>query len=77
MIVHGGRRWGTATELGQALGVAPAVIRNYARRDGLESVRMYDDAGRPEVRYPLDQAQTIERAKRRSGRGRPRVDATV
>jgi len=73
MIRHGGQRYGTAAEIGQALGVGPHVIRNYAARDGLPAVRMTDDAGRPEVRYPLDQAAEIERSKRQGGRGRPRT----
>ena len=57
-----GQRYGTAAEVAKALGVTEAAVRNWARRDGLPAVRMTDDAGRPEVRYPLDQAAEIGRA---------------
>ena len=75
MIWANGEQWGTAAEIAEALGgdVTPAMVRNWARRDGLPSVRMAGDRG-PEVRYPLGPAARIEAAKRRSGRGRPRRD---
>ena len=74
MIRAGGREYGTAAEIAEALGpdVTEAMVRNWARRDGLVRVRMAGPDGRPEVRYPLDQAAQIEAAKRKSGRGRPR-----
>ncbi|MEO3929251.1 hypothetical protein ABGB07_36180 [Micromonosporaceae bacterium B7E4] len=73
MIQHDGQRYGTAAEIGKLLGVRPHVIRNYAARDGLTAVRMEDEHGRPQVRYPVDQASEIEHAKRTSGRGAPRT----
>jgi hypothetical protein len=74
MIRHDGRDWGTAEQLAQALGpdVTAAMLRNWASRDGLAKIRMADGAGRPEVRYPLDQAAEIEARKRIAQRGRPR-----
>ena len=73
-----GRWWGTAAELAAHLTtpedtVTDSMIRNWARRDGLTKTRIADASGRPQVRYPLDQAAAIEAAKRRSQRGRPRV----
>lgn len=73
-----GRFWGTAAELAKHLTttedtVTDSMIRNWARRDGLDAVRTTDAHGRPQVRYRLDQAAAIEAAKRRSSRGRPRV----
>jgi len=73
-----GRWWGTAAELAAHLTtpedkVTDSMIRNWARRDGLEAARTTDHIGRPQVRYPLDQAAALEAAKRRSSRGRPRV----
>ena len=73
-----GRWWGTAAELAAHLTtpedkVTDGMIRNWARRDGLDAVRTTDERGRPRVLYRLDQAATLEAAKRRSQRGRPRV----
>jgi hypothetical protein len=64
-----GREYGTAQQIAARLGgdVTVAMVRNWAARDGLESIRV----GRT-VYYPLDQAATIERDKRVTGRGRPR-----
>ncbi len=78
LIDQHGIRWGTAAELAQHLGhgVTAAAIRNWARRDGLTSARMTDDDGRPQVRYPLDQAAAIDRAKRHAKRGRSRTNLT-
>lgn len=75
MIQVAGEWWGTAAELGEQLGVEAAVVRSWARRDGLAAVRTVDDAGRPQVRYLLGQAVQIDRSKRHGGRGRPRVAA--
>lgn len=78
LIRHAGDLWGTATQIAARLGpdVTPAMIRNWARRDGLPTARMRDANGRPEVRYPLGRATDIEAAKYLSGRGRKRrVDA--
>lgn len=74
MIEVDGRKWGTVAEIATALGpdVTPTMVRNWARRDGLSRVRLVDEDGRPEVRYPYDQAAAIEAAKRLGGRGRPR-----
>ena len=71
MITLNGRRYGTATEIANALGtdVTVAMVRSWARRDGLERHR--DQTG--SVRYPLDHAAEIERRKRASRRGRPRT----
>ena len=68
------RQWGTAAEIAEALGpdVTATTVRWWARNDGLTAIRHRDDAGRPRVRYPLDEAAAIEAAKRMSGRGRPR-----
>ncbi|TDC81890.1 hypothetical protein E1193_13380 [Micromonospora sp. KC606] len=65
MIYAAGRHWGTDRELAAALGpdVTPAMIRRWRDRDGLTTI---------EGRSPLDEAATIEAAKRRSTRGRPR-----
>ncbi|MGA4726282.1 hypothetical protein ACPB67_02580 [Micromonospora taraxaci] len=65
MIYAAGRYWGTAAQLAAALGpdVTPAMIRRWRDRDGLTTI---------DGRSPLDQAATIEAAKRRSTRGRPR-----
>lgn len=78
LVDDNGTRWGTAAELAQHLGggVTIAAIRNWARRDGLTSARMTDDDGRPEVRYALDQAAAIDRAKRHAKRGRTRTNLT-
>ena len=73
MIQVAGEWWGTAAELGEHLGVEAAVVRSWARRGGLASVRSVDEAGRPQVRYPLGQAIVIDRAKRQGGRGRRRA----
>lgn len=72
-----GREWGTAAQIAHQLGgdVTVDMVRNWAkpkRPDRLEQVRMRDALGRPEVRYPLDQAAQIEAAKRLGGRGRAR-----
>lgn len=79
MIRVYGIEYGTAAEIAHALGpdIRPATVRRWADRDGLQRIRTTDDNGRPEVRYPLNQAARIEAAKRLGGRGRPRrVDAT-
>lgn len=72
---HAGREYGTAQQLVHRLGadVTVGMVRNWHRRDHLIRVRMAGADGRPEVRYPLDQAAAIEAAKRRSGRGRRRA----
>lgn len=79
MIWRDGTYWGTAREIASALGpdVTEAMVRNWHRRDGLVRVRMAGADSRAEVRYPLDQAATIERDKRQSARGRPRLDTTA
>lgn len=68
MITAAGRTWGTATEIARALGgdVTPAMVRRWHDRDGLTKI---------DGRYPLDEAARIEASKRRSGRGRKRLDA--
>lgn len=75
MIVLAGERWATAAEVAEHLGggVTTAMVRSWARRDGLASVRVADDCGRPQVRYLLSQAAAVDLSKRRSGRGRRRV----
>lgn len=74
MIRVDGKEWGSAAEIAEALGpdVTVTTVRWWARNDGLTAVRYRDDAGRPRVRYPYDEAAAIEAAKRLSGRGRPR-----
>lgn len=75
MIEVKGVSYGTAREIARVLGgdVTPAMVRNWATRDGLTAIRV----GRA-VLYPLAQARLIERDKRLSGRGRPRrLDATT
>lgn len=75
MIVVQGREYGTAEQIAARLGgdVTVAMVRNWAQRDGLARHRV----GRT-VYYPLDQAATIERDKRTSGRGRARrLDAAL
>ncbi|WP_420123193.1 hypothetical protein [Nakamurella sp.] len=75
MITVKGQEYGTAQQIAARLGgdVTVAMVRNWAARDGLESIRV----GRT-VYYPLDQAATIERDKRVGGRGRPRqLDAEL
>jgi hypothetical protein len=69
VITLAGREYGTAAQIAHALGgdVTEAMVRNWARRDGLTSTTV----GRT-VYYPLDQAATIEAVKRRTPRGRPR-----
>lgn len=73
MITVDGREYGTADEIAAELGddVTPDMVRRYAQRDGLER-RVMPGRGRGTVVYPLDEASAIERAKRLSGRGRPR-----
>jgi len=75
VIIVDGDRWGTAAEIAAHIGhgVTPATVRSWAARDGLASVRMTDDDGRPQVRYLLDQAQRIDRQKRHGRLGRPRA----
>jgi hypothetical protein len=70
MIDVDGVEYGRAAEVAARLGgdVTPAMVRNWARRDGLAEHRV----GRA-VYYPLGQAAMIERDKRRSTRGRPRT----
>lgn len=75
MIRVHGREYGTAAEIAAALGpdVTVAMVRNWARRDGLTS----HQSGRT-VHHPLDQAADIEARKRLAGRGRRRrLDALV
>lgn len=69
MLTIAGEDYGTAEEIAHQLGpdVTPAMVRNWARRDGLRKHRV----GRT-VYYPIGQASTIERDKRQSGRGRRR-----
>lgn len=69
VITIDGQQYGTAAEIAAALGadITPAMIRNWAQRDGLTRYR----AGGT-VRYRLDQAARIERDKRLATRGRPR-----
>jgi hypothetical protein len=49
------------------------MVDNWARFDGLRKVRMADDDGRPQVRYPLIEAALIDKAKRDTKRGRTRA----
>ncbi|QDY11400.1 hypothetical protein FJK98_02385 [Micromonospora sp. HM134] len=80
MIPHDGDHWGTATQIARRLGpdVTPAMLRNWATRDGLPKARMTDPHGRPQVRYPLAKATDIEATKYLSGRGRKRrLDANT
>lgn len=75
MIRHDGREYGTAAEIAHRLGpdVTQAMVRNWSQRDGLARHR----DGRT-VYYALDQAASIEAAKRHTTRGRPRqLDATL
>ncbi|MEU7771240.1 hypothetical protein AB0C44_07930 [Micromonospora taraxaci] len=75
MITLRGREYGTAAELAHRLGgdVTERMIVNWRRRDGLECHHV----GRT-VYSPLDQAATIEAAKRHAARGRPRqLDQTL
>lgn len=74
MIEVAGEWWATAAEIADHIGhgVTPATVRSWAARDGLAAVRATDDVGRPQVRYPLGQAVSIDRAKRHAGRGRTR-----
>jgi hypothetical protein len=71
VIAHDGREYGTAAQIAHALGgdVTEAMVRNWARPDREQLAR--HRVGRT-VYYPLDQAATIERDKRRTPRGRPR-----
>jgi len=61
---------GTAAEIALSLGpdVTPAMVRAWARRDGLTAHRV----GRT-VYYPLGRAAELERDKRVSTRGRKRA----
>lgn len=70
MITVDGVAYGRAGEIAARLGtdVTPAMVRNWARRDGLAEHRV----GRA-VYFRLDQAAELERDKRRSTRGRPRT----
>jgi hypothetical protein len=65
-----GVAYGRAAEIAARLGgdVTPAMVRNWARRDGLAEHRV----GR-NVYFRLDQAAAVERDKRQSTRGRPRL----
>lgn len=69
MITIASIDYGTAAEIAAALGpdVTPAMVRNWASRDGLARYRTGGT-----VRYRLDQAARIERDKRLASRGRPR-----
>lgn len=73
-IPHDGDHWGTARMIRARLGtdITPAMLRNWATRDGLPRLRMRDHNGRPQIRYPLRQTTDIEAAKFLSGRGAPR-----
>ncbi|MGW5556869.1 hypothetical protein ACWER9_06555 [Micromonospora sp. NPDC003944] len=79
-IPANGDHWGTARMIATHLGgdITTAMIRNWAKRDGLPSAKMRDSHGRPEVRYPRQAATNIEAAKWLSGRGRKRrLDETI
>ncbi len=69
MIYVAGEWWGTADEIADHLGpdVTPAMVRAWARRRLLASVR----AGAT-VRYPVGAAASVEASTALSGRGRPR-----
>jgi hypothetical protein len=69
VIVLDGREYGTTAEIVAMLGpdITAETIRNWRRRDGLTSYRVGSV-----VYSPLAEAAAIERAKRVSGRGRPR-----
>jgi hypothetical protein len=75
MIEVAGEWWGTAAEIAGHIGhgVTPDAVRWWARHDGLTRVRMFDEHGRPQVRYLLGQATRIDAAKRAAQRGRKRV----
>ncbi|MGW4467485.1 hypothetical protein [Micromonospora sp. NPDC004704] len=80
MIWHEGEHWGTAAELAAQPGwsaITPAMLRNWAARDGLRRAKLKDENGRWEIRYPRDQAGRIDALKRRSGKGRGRRLDTV
>ena len=79
LLWQDGRYWGTRAQLSHHLGydVTPAMLNNWRQRDGLKRYRVGRD-----VYSPVDQAATIERAKRagkeENGRGRPRrLDDTL
>ncbi|GAB7039718.1 MULTISPECIES: hypothetical protein [Catenuloplanes] len=75
MIPLHGDEWGTAQEIAGRLGadVTVAMIRNWARRDGLSNVELTCDDGKRRTHYSLNQAARIEAKKDSSGRGRPRA----
>lgn len=75
MIRVAGEWWATAAEIAEHVGhgLTVAGVRRWADRDGLASVRYSNERGRPEVRYLLGQAVTIDRAKRHARCGRPRA----
>ena len=72
VIQVAGEWWGTAAQVAEQLGVDAAVVRSWARRDGLASVRTVDENRRPQVWYALGQAMVIDRTKRIGRHGRPR-----
>jgi hypothetical protein len=75
VITVDGRTYGTRGEIARALGsdVTPAMVRNWARRDGLSG-----HLAGSVMYHPLDEAAAIERRKRLSTRGRPRkLDADM
>ncbi|MDP9799362.1 hypothetical protein J2S43_007874 [Catenuloplanes nepalensis] len=78
MIMVAGETWGTAAEIADHIGqgVTADTVRWWGRNDGLASVRMADEDGRPRVRYILGQAIRIDQAKRLGGRGRRRTGLT-
>jgi hypothetical protein len=70
-VIHvDGVEYGSAAEIAARLGpgVTPTMVRNWHRRDGLKAHRI----GRA-VYFELGQAAAIERDKRASTRGRPRM----
>lgn len=75
MIQAAGEWWATAAEVAEHIGhgVTAEAVRWWGRHDGLASVRMTDDNGRPQVRYLLGQAISIDVVKRSQGRGRKRA----
>jgi hypothetical protein len=75
MIQVAGEWWATAAEIAEHIGhgLTVAGVRRWADRDGLTAVRSTDASGRPQVRYMLDQAVRIDRAKRCAQRGRRRA----
>ena len=79
-IHHDGDHWGTAHMIANHLGtdVTVAMIRNWAKRNGLPAAKMRDNYGRRQTRYPRQKATDIEARVYLSRRGRPRrLDAAT